>query len=105
MIKNNIEFGWGCLPDPLEDKGNDMYIEKILLLGGEDEDSLNMLTNLRNAILELDLDLSIRYTNNKGTMSYYGVMTLPAFIVNDKLMSYGKVLDTETIVNILKENL
>ena len=105
MIKNNIEFGWGCLPDPLEDEGNDIYIKKILLLGGEDEDSLNMLTNLRNAILELDLDLSIKYTNNKGTMSYYGVMTLPALIVNNKLISYGEVLSQKKIVEILKENI
>ena len=105
MIKNNIEFGWGCLPDPLEDEGSSIETEKILLLGGEDENSLNMLVNLRKAILELDLDLSIKYTDNKGTMSYYGVMTLPALVVNNQLISYGEVLSQEKIVKILKENI
>lgn len=104
MIKKNIEFGWGCLPDPLEDEERE--IEKILLLGRNDDDaSLNMLSNLRNAILDLDLDLSIKFTDSKGSMSYYGVMTLPALVVNDELISYGEVLSKETIINILKEKL
>ena len=103
MSKDIIEFGWGCLPDPYGDEERET--EQIILLGGDDDNSLNMLDNLRKAILELDSDSSIKYTDNKALMSYYGVMTLPAFIVNDKLMSYGKVLDTETIVNILKDNL
>lgn len=103
MIKKNIEFGWGCLPDPLEDEERE--IEKILLLGGNDDASLNMLSNLRNAILDLDLDLSIKFTDSKGSMSYYGVMTLSALVVNDELVSYGEVLSKETIINILKEKL
>ncbi len=64
-----------------------------------------MLSNLRNAILDLDLDLSIKFTDSKGSMSYYGVMTLPALVVNDELVSYGEVLSKETIINILKEKL
>lgn len=103
MNKDIIECGWGCLPDPYGDEEKET--EKIILLGGDDDNSLNMLDNLRKAILELDSDSSIKYTDNKALMSYYGVMTLPALIVNDKLISYGKVLNIETIVNILKENL
>ncbi|PPS23264.1 hypothetical protein DJ52_00005 [Brachyspira murdochii] len=92
------------MPDPLEDEERE--IEKILLLGRNDDDaSLNMLSNIRNAILDLDLDLSIKFTDSKGSMSYYGVMTLPALIVNDELVSYGEVLSKETIINILKEKL
>ncbi len=92
------------MPDPLEDEERE--IERILLLGRNDDDaSLNMLSNIRNAILDLDLDLSIKFTDSKGSMSYYGVMTLPALIVNDELVSYGEVLSKETIINILKEKL
>ena len=92
------------MPDPLEDEERE--IEKILLLGRNDDDtSLNMLSNLRNAILDLDLDLSIKFTDSEGSMSYYGVMTLPALVVNDELVSYGEVLSKETIINILKEKL
>ncbi|EKV57122.1 hypothetical protein A966_06630 [Brachyspira hampsonii 30446] len=93
------------MPDPLEEEGIEREIEKILLLGNDDKNSLDMLGNLRKAILELDLDLSIKYTDSKGSMSYYGVMTLPALIVNDELISYGEVLDKDRIVSILKEKL
>ncbi|ASJ21012.1 thioredoxin family protein [Brachyspira hampsonii] len=93
------------MPDPLEEEGVEREIEKILLLGNDDKNSLDMLDNLRKAILELNLDLSIKYTDSKGIMSYYGVMTLPALIVNDELISYGEVLDKEKIINILKEKL
>lgn len=105
MAINRMQFGWGCLPDPLEEEGIEREIEKILLLGNDDKNSLDMLGNLRKAILELDLDLSIKYTDSKGSMSYYGVMTLPALIVNDELISYGEVLDKDRIVSILKEKL
>lgn len=103
MSIEKIQFGWGCMPDPLEDEERE--IEKILLLGNNDDNSLDMLDNLRRAILELNLDLSIKYTDSKGSMSYYGVMTLPALIVNDELISYGEVLDKEKIVSVLKEKL
>lgn len=93
------------MPDPLEDEGIEREVEKILLLGNDDKNSLDMLDNLRRAILDLNLDLSIKYTDSKGSMSYYGVMTLPALVVNDELISYGEVLEREKIVNILKEKL
>ncbi len=93
------------MPDPLEEEGIKREVEKILLLGNDNEDSLNMLDNLRKAILYLDLDLEIKYTDSKSSMSYYGVMTLPALIVNDELISYGEVLDKNKIINILKEKL
>lgn len=93
------------MPDPLEEEGIKREPEKILLLGNDNEDSLNMLDNLRKAILELDLDYNIKYTDSKGSMSYYGVMTLPALIVNDELISYGEVLDKDKIINVIKEKL
>lgn len=93
------------MPDPLEEEGIKREPEKILLLGNDNDDSLNMLDNLRRAILELDLDYNIKYTDSKGSMSYYGVMTLPALVVNDELISYGEVLDKDKIINVIKEKL
>lgn len=105
MAIEKIQFGWGCMPDPLEEEGIKREPEKILLLGNDNDDSLNMLDNLRRAILELDLDYNIKYTDSKGSMSYYGVMTLPALVVNDELISYGEVLDKDKIINVIKEKL
>ena len=33
----------------------------------------------------------------------YGVMTTPALVVDRKVVSYGKVLKTDEVVNLLKK--
>ena len=98
-----IDFGWGCLPDSLEDEGKQREIDKILLLSNEN--SAEMLTNLQNAINKLNIDFPIKSTDDKATMSYYGVMTLPALIINDEVVSYGEILSEEKLIGILKEKL
>ena len=98
-----IDFGWGCLPDSLEDEGIKREIDKILLLSNENYSQ--MLTNLQNAINKLNIDFPIKSTDDKALMSYYGVMTLPALIINDELVSYGEILSEEKLMVILQEKL
>lgn len=98
-----IDFGWGCLPDSLEDESIQREVDKILLLSNEN--SAEMLTNLQNAINKLNIEFPIKSTDDKATMSYYGVMTLPALIINDELVSYGEILSEEKLIGILKEKL
>lgn len=98
-----IDFGWGCLPDPLEDEGIQREVDKILLLSNEN--SADMLTNLQNAVNKLNIDFPIKSTDDKAIMSYYGVMTLPALIINDELVSYGEILSEDKLMGILKEKL
>ena len=35
----------------------------------------------------------------------YGVMSTPGFVLDEKVLSYGKVLTKEEIINLLKENI
>ena len=98
-----IDFGWGCLPDSLEDEGKQREIDKILLLSNEN--SAEMLSNLQNAVSKLNIEFPIKSTDDKATMSYYGVMTLPALIINDELVSYGEILSEDKLIGILKEKL
>ena len=55
-----IDFGWGCLPDPLEDEGIQREVNKILLLSNEN--SVEMLVNLKNALDKLNIDIPIKTT-------------------------------------------
>ena len=98
-----IDFGWGCLPDPLEDEGIQREVDKILLLSNEN--SAEMLSNLQNALNKLNIDFPIKCTDDKAVMSYYGVMTLPALIINDELISYGEIISEDKLIGILKEKL
>lgn len=78
-------------------------MDKILLLSNEN--SADMLTNLQNAVNKLNIDFPIKSTDYKALMSYYGVMTLPALIINDELVSYGEILSEDKLMGILKEKL
>ena len=98
-----IDFGWGCLPDPLEDEGIQREVDKILLLSNEN--SAEMLSNLQNALNKLNIDFPIKCTDDKAIMSYYGVMTLPALIIDDELISYGEILSEEKLICILQEKM
>ncbi|WP_420535696.1 thioredoxin family protein [Brachyspira pilosicoli] len=91
------------MPDSLEDEGIQREVDKILLLSNENYSQ--MLTNLQNAINKLNIDFPIKCTDDKATMSYYGVMTLPALIINDELVSYGEILSEEKLIVILQEKL
>ena len=35
----------------------------------------------------------------------YGVMSTPALVLDEKVLSYGKVLSKDEIIKILKENI
>lgn len=38
-------------------------------------------------------------------IAFYGVMSTPALVLDDKVLSYGKVLSKEEIIELLKANL
>ncbi len=91
------------MPDPLEDEGIQREVDKILLLSNEN--SAEMLSNLQNALNKLNIDFPIKCTDDKAIMSYYGVMTLPALIIDDELVSYGEILSEEKLICILQEKM
>ncbi len=91
------------MPDPLEDEGIQREVDKILLLSNEN--SAEMLSNLQNALNKLNIDFPIKCTDDKAVMSYYGVMTLPALIIDDELISYGEILSEEKLICILQEKM
>lgn len=91
------------MPDPLEDEGIQREVDKILLLSNEN--SAEMLSNLQNALNKLNIDFPIKCTDDKAVMSYYGVMTLPALIIDDELVSYGEILSEEKLICILQEKM
>ncbi|ELV06628.1 redox-active disulfide protein 2 [Brachyspira hampsonii] len=61
--------------------------------------------NVIAAVEEAKLDLAIKYVEDMAEIASYGVMSTPALLLDDKVLSYGKVLSKEDIIKILKENL
>ena len=50
----------------------------------------------------MNLDAEVEYITDFMEVASYGVMRLPALIVNNKAVSMGKVLKTKDILKFLK---
>jgi len=59
--------------------------------------------NTKEALNQLGMNSEIDHVTDFTQIAAYGVMTTPALVVDGKVVSYGKVLKTEEVVNILKK--
>ena len=55
------------------------------------------------ALTQLGMDTTIDHVTDFVQIAAYGVMTTPALVVDGKVVSYGKVLNTDEVVNILQK--
>ncbi|MDD4493375.1 MAG: thioredoxin family protein [Eubacteriales bacterium] len=58
---------------------------------------------VKAALEQLGMDTTINHVTDFSQIAAYGVMTTPALVVDGKVVSYGKVLKTEEVVEILQK--
>lgn len=58
----------------------------------------------KEALAELGMDTAIDHITDFAQIAAYGVMTTPALVVNGKVVSYGKVLKKDEVIDILKKS-
>ena len=56
----------------------------------------------KKAISDLGLDIEVEYITDMEKIMEYGVMSMPAIVVNDKVVAFGKVLKTAEVEKLLK---
>ena len=44
----------------------------------------------------------VQYITDMEVIMNYGVMSMPAIVVNEKVAAYGKVLKTKEVIELLK---
>ena len=59
--------------------------------------------NALEALKALGMDTAIDHVTDFAQIAAYGVMTTPALVVDGKVVSFGKVLQTEEVIALLKE--
>ena len=47
----------------------------------------------------------IKHVEDMSEIASYGVMSTPALVLDEKVLSYGKVLSKEEIIKLLKDNI
>ena len=55
------------------------------------------------AVKELGMDLEVEYITDMETIVSYGVMSMPALVINEKVVSMGKALKTAEVIKLLQK--
>lgn len=58
---------------------------------------------VRSAVTEIGIDLEIEHITDFAQIASYGIMTTPALVLDDKVVSYGKVLSVDEVKIILNK--
>jgi len=62
-----------------------------------------LAASVKAALEQLGMDTNIEHVTDFAQIAAYGVMTTPALVVDEKVVSYGKVLNADDLVKILKK--
>lgn len=75
----------------------------IKILGSGCKNCVALTENVKAAVRELGIEAQVEKVTDFADIAAYGVMRTPALVVDEKVVSFGKVLKPKEIVNILKK--
>lgn len=59
--------------------------------------------NVKKAVANMSLDAEVEYITDMEKVMSYGVMSMPAIVVNEEVVSMGKVLKASQVEELLKK--
>ena len=77
----------------------------IKVLGPGCKNCVSLKENTEKALKETGMEAEIIKVEDMKDIVSYGVMRTPALVIDEKVVSYGKVLKPNDIVKLLKENM
>ena len=74
----------------------------IKILGSGCPNCKRLEQHVREALLELDLDATVEKVTDYQDMMVYNIMSTPGLVIDEKLVSSGKVLKVKEVIELLK---
>lgn len=78
---------------------------KIKVLGSGCKNCKKLLENVTEAVNQIGLNAEVLYVTDMLTIANSGLMRTPGLIIDEKIVSAGKVLTIEETKDLLKEYL
>ena len=108
IVEENAEqgcdCGGGCCgTDAQEETGSEAAT--ILVLGTGCKNCQALEANVKEALKKMGKTISVGHVTELDKIASYGVMSTPGLVVNGKVVSTGKVLKADAIVELLEKNL
>ena len=74
----------------------------VKVLGGGCSRCETLLANAKEAVERTGIEAEVQYITDFAIIADYGIMRTPALMVDDKIVSMGKVLKSSEIEKILR---
>ena len=74
----------------------------VKVLGAGCKSCHELYENAQQAVKAMGLDLEVEYVTDMEKVMAYGVMSMPAIVVNDKVVSMGRVLKAADVEKLLR---
>ena len=101
--KSSCCCGGNCTPESMQAAEEEKRKMGVKILGGGCAKCNQLEAATIEALTELGMDTAIEHVKDYEKIAAYGVMTTPALVIDGKVVSYGKVLKKDEVVEILKE--
>lgn len=75
---------------------------KIQIIGEKSSNRIKLLKNLNKATKEKTINVQLEILDDDKTLNKYQNMNKPILIINDKIVSNGKILSDREIKNFIK---
>ena len=75
----------------------------IKVLGAGCKSCHEQYENAKKAVANMNLNAEVEYITDIEKVMSYGVMSMPAIVVNEKVVSMGKVLKAAQVEELLKK--
>jgi small redox-active disulfide protein 2 len=76
----------------------------IKVLGPGCKNCVSPEANTKAAIESLGMDAEFEKVTDYAQIAKYGIMSTPGLVINGKVVSFGKVLKTDAIVELIKRS-
>ena len=102
------ENGCGCDKTVITEKTATCCGEKvdgiccIKVLGSGCKNCHILYENAKEAVKAIGLNIEVEYVTDMQKIMEYGVMSMPALVVNERVVSMGKVLKAADVEKLLK---
>lgn len=74
----------------------------IKILGSGCKNCMSLTENTKAAISEMGMSAEIEKVTDFAEIAQYGVMSMPALVIDEKVVSFGKVLKPKEIIKIIE---
>lgn len=78
-------------------------ITSVKILGGGCSKCNALEAAAKTALEQLGVPLAIEHVKDYGEIAAYGVMSLPALVVNERPLSSGKVLKPKDVLSLIEK--